>query len=293
MSRQLIAIAAAAAFALVPAICWAADEPAAEKSPTAGDVERRGVLFEKLDGNSDGQIAANEVPEEQRRLFYRLVRQGDANSDGKLSRAEFLKASGETSPTPDAKSNDARPNENRPGEGRPDTGPGARPLAGGPALGMAVFLALDTNGNGTLDAAEISASTASLKKLDKNSDGEISREELRQAVPPAVMESMRAGNAGAPGNPNPENAMKRLLTQYDKNNDGKFEKSELPPRMQEQFDELDRNHDGSLDEAEARAILPRLMRRMENGNPPRPENPERARLRSENPAEQKKAEGNQ
>lgn len=40
--------------------------------------------------NHDGQITADEVPEEQRRLFDRLVRRADKNGDGKLSREEFL-----------------------------------------------------------------------------------------------------------------------------------------------------------------------------------------------------------
>jgi Ca2+-binding EF-hand superfamily protein len=274
MRKHWIHALAIVAVVTFSAAARAADEPVAEKGGKKSE-ERRSELFDKLDANHDGQITADEVPEEQRRLFNRLLRQNDGDHDGKLSRAEFLGAKDDVPPA----NADAKSSENSPNDRRPEVTPGQRPLGGGMGpgqfgsgqfmMGIALLHALDTNGDGVLDASEIAAATASLKKLDTNSDGEISRDELRAAVPPAMMENLRAGlpgtGGGAPGG-NPEAAMARLMTQFDTNKDGKLEKSELPPRLQEQFDELDRNHDGSLDENETRAILPRLIRRMENGN---------------------------
>jgi len=43
--------------------------------------------------------------------------------------------------------------------------------------------ALDANGDGILDEKEIAGATAALKKLDKNQDGKIDREELRPTRP--------------------------------------------------------------------------------------------------------------
>jgi hypothetical protein len=45
--------------------------------------------------------------------------------------------------------------------------------------GNPIFASLDTNGDGTIDANEINNAPAALRKLDKNSDGKLTREELR------------------------------------------------------------------------------------------------------------------
>jgi hypothetical protein len=42
-----------------------------------------------------------------------------------------------------------------------------------------LFKALDVDGNGTIDASEIANASASLAKLDKNGDGNLTRDELR------------------------------------------------------------------------------------------------------------------
>ena len=47
-------------------------------------------LFDRLDANHDGAIAADEVSAENRSLFDRLLRRADANHDKSLSRDEFL-----------------------------------------------------------------------------------------------------------------------------------------------------------------------------------------------------------
>ncbi len=59
----------------------------ADDPPSSADRE---ALFKKLDGNSDGQLTSDEVPEEQQRLFKRMLRTSDKDSDGKLSHDEFL-----------------------------------------------------------------------------------------------------------------------------------------------------------------------------------------------------------
>ena len=45
--------------------------------------------------------------------------------------------------------------------------------------GNPIIAALDANGDGTIDATEISNAPAALRKLDKNGDGKLTREELR------------------------------------------------------------------------------------------------------------------
>jgi Ca2+-binding EF-hand superfamily protein len=167
-------------------------------------------------------------------------------------------------------------------------GDGMRPM-----VGAALFHALDTNNDGKLDAKEIAAASEVLKKL-ANASGEITREELLQSLPPGLGPGAGGGGrggfggifGGGAGGQNPNGALMsfdQILKALDKNGDGKLQKSELPPRLQDQFEQFDTNHDGVLDESEFKQILPRfarqLQQRAENrngGEPParRPMRPE-------------------
>ena len=53
-----------------------------------------------------------------------------------------------------------------------------------------IITVLDANEDGVIDAAEIAKASESLKKLDKNGDGKLTREEI---MPP------RPGGPGGPG----------------------------------------------------------------------------------------------
>ncbi|MGE3804390.1 MAG: EF-hand domain-containing protein [Gemmataceae bacterium] len=56
-----------------------------------------------------------------------------------------------------------------------------------------------------------------------------------------------------------------FIKRFDKNNDGKIDKSEAPERMAQFFDRIDANKDGKLDEKEVDQMLQRL--RQNAGNP--------------------------
>jgi hypothetical protein len=58
--------------------------------------------------------------------------------------------------------------------------------------------ALDTNRDGILDADEIKNATKALLKLDKNTDGQLTQDELRPARPPG------GRGPGGPGGPDRE-----------------------------------------------------------------------------------------
>jgi Ca2+-binding EF-hand superfamily protein len=257
------------------------------------------ALFDKLDANHDGQITADEVPDEQRRLFERLLRRADKNGDSKLSREEFISGMTEMEehgerPADRANAAGERPSEGRafgfggfgggPGGGGPAGGAfGGGAGGGGPLMGMALFHALDTNGDGKLDAKEIAAAPEVLKKL-ANANGEITRDELMKSMPGALaggfggggrFAGFAAGSTGGglaggagQGELNPDAIAKRFIQKFDKNGDGKLQKDELPHGLQQRFDELDTNHDGALDESELKAILPRLMRRLQEEQGP-------------------------
>jgi len=108
--------------------------------------------------------------------------------------------------------------------------------------------ALDLDGNGELSAEEIAKASESLKKLDKNGDGTISRDELR---PQFAGRGRRGGMDLAA----------RLMS-FDKNKDGKVTKDELPnERMAAIIERGDTNGDGALDKSEIEQLAERFQQR--------------------------------
>lgn|SRR6187402_1270609 len=108
-------------------------------------------------------------------------------------------------------------------------GPPARP----------VMLALDTDHDGSLSAAEISAAPVVLLTLDANHDGVLTAEEFLPKEPV--------------GGATPDEQVQRLMA-FDKNGDGELTKDELPERMQRLMDRADTDHNGHLTAVEIRAM---------------------------------------
>jgi Ca2+-binding EF-hand superfamily protein len=249
-----------------------ADEPA---------VPDAAALFAQLDLNKDGQISADEVPQEQRRLFERLVRSGDQNKDGKLAGDEFAKAlSGhsEKSDSPDSK---------RPEGGRPD--------ADNPRRAERLFKRLDANSDGKVVADEVPAERREmfvlmLKRGDKDGDGALSREEFLQVRPggekqPGNTEKTPDGE-NKPDAEKPPNLEKRpegrpgaeqLFRRMDRNGDGKVTTDEVPEERREFVSRLIKRVDKNCDDAmtaEEFAAAPfpgRPNGQAGAGRPPRPE----------------------
>ena len=121
-----------------------------------------------LDANHDGVIDADEIANASAALLTL-----DKNGDGILTTNEYLP------PVPkDAPADAPRP---------------PLPL---------ILKALDANGDGVIDAAEIANASAALKTLDKNGDGQLTRDEYLGKRPGPPPQDGPGGNEA--GGPPPE-----------------------------------------------------------------------------------------
>lgn len=192
-------------------------------------------LFKELDKNSDGQLSSDEVSEDRKRFFERLVRVGDKNSDGKLSGEEFQNAT----------KADDRPVDAPRGE---IGGPGGRPNPD------EMFKRLDANGDGKLTKDEIPerAKSSLAPIFERLGKDEITKEDFARAA-------RRAAGAGAPGGQNPEEFFNRL----DTNGDGKVTLDEVPERgkqmLERMLETLGRGKDGSISKEEFMATAARFQ----------------------------------
>lgn len=291
------------------------NQPQRGNRPAQG--ERRGggnpnELFSKLDANSDGKVTAEEVGEDQKRLFDRIVSLGDKDKDGQLTKEEF--AAG------------LRPQQGgdrpafRPGGDRPQIDPeqafsrmdsngdGKIELSELPEQRREFFERMmqfgDRNGDKALDLAEFkaiqnrgSATTATPQRgmdgrfgagfavfaaLDTNRDGSLSSEEVAAAT--SVLKKLDKNGDGKiegeelrPAGPTGQvgqGGSDRFLADIDKDKDGKISKDEAPERLKENFDRVDTNGDGFIDAAERRAMFARFQQRGE-GRPENNKRPER------------------
>jgi hypothetical protein len=129
----------------------------------------------------------------------------------------------------------------------PDGGPGGhRP----PPLPL--LLALDVNHDGVIDSNEIANASAELLTLDKNGDGQLTKDEYLPPRPP------EADNMGQGFRPPPSPLVKAL----DVNGDGIIDSNEIANASAELLT-LDKNGDGQLTPNEYRPPRPQGM-----GGPP-------------------------
>lgn len=195
-----------------------------ERRHEMGRDHRRGGPGGEADLNHDGYVSADEFAAYQRVEFLKA----DRNNDGKLDREEVLSIDGHggipRAPGPDFRSHNRGEGEFR----NPEQ----------------IFSNFDTNDDGRLDKTEIPDGMAPLfDRLDADGDGAITVEEFKKGRPERSQdgEHMRE-------------RMEQMMKRADANGDGKLQKDEMPPRLQEHFDELDADHDGGVTQEEFKAF---------------------------------------
>jgi len=154
-------------------------------------------LFTEYDRNHDGFLQREELPEELRANFDKV----DVNKDGKISPEELHRGMVYFQ------------RQRRPSD--------------------LVFVLVEMSDCDECCAGELQTAYDALRKLDRNHDGKIDAEELRQG-----REAMIAARVD------------RILKALDANKDGKISKDEARGMIREHFQQLDRNGDGYVDRQE-------------------------------------------
>jgi len=124
-------------------------------------------IVEALDANHDGVIDSNEIANASVAL-----KALDKNGDGKLTSDEFRPPHPNGPPGGPQGSQQDGSSTNQPG------GPGSgQPGGHHRPPPLPIVQALDANHDGVIDASEIANAPAALKTLDKNGDGQLTRDE--------------------------------------------------------------------------------------------------------------------
>ena len=186
-----------------------------------------GDVFDRLDKNSDGQLQVGEIDSEDERLFRRLLRLGDADEDGQISKEEFV---AET--TRDVR--DVAP-----------TGGRSSAFANRPQFSLEQLLTrLDRNKDSKLSKDETpERMRENFARIDQNSDGFIDGQELRR-----IGEAMRSRGGNDPsrspqGNPQFATMAARVFKERDTNEDGRISIDEVPQQRRAGFRRLLERHD--------------------------------------------------
>ncbi|HSQ62271.1 MAG TPA: hypothetical protein VLM85_03625 [Polyangiaceae bacterium] len=112
----------------------------------------------------------------------------------------------------------------------------------------AKFAKSDKNGDGALDATEVSPERwARIQVADANKDGKVTKAELEQARATGLLpRGKHHGKRGGFGSEHRQFDPQAMIQRFDKNGDGVLQASEVPERMRGFFDKADANKDGSL-----------------------------------------------
>jgi len=201
-----------------------------EPEPVQVSTSRGSANFDitTLDRNNDGFLAKDEVPKRAQERMQRLFDQyGDRIPVSVLQQIRPGQAPAAKTQMADRPMKSEQASE---GDGR---------------RAAEYFKRLDTNNDGTLDAAELKNAPERFRNLDRNKDGQITQDELRKA-------GMRSNGGpaskmtGSTKNAQPGQGSDQRFRRLDRNGDGELSDAEIPQPMRQIAKRLDGNGDGVI-----------------------------------------------
>ncbi|MDG2382491.1 MAG: hypothetical protein P8N76_12545 [Pirellulaceae bacterium] len=163
------------------------------------------------------------------------------------------------------------------GRGERGAGRGERGTREGRSM---IIIALDIDSDGEISSEELANAVAVLKKLDKNEDGKLTRDEFagenRRGGPRGNefggrpdgpgRERFQGPGRGGPGASRGAEFIERLM-EADTNDDGKLSQDELPERMRERADQIDSDGDGYVTKKELEEMIKARFSGGQSGRP--------------------------
>ena len=229
-------------------------------------------IFDQLDKNSDGRVAPDEIDEQQRQFFARVLQRGDRDEDRQLTREEFAAGVAD------------RENSLLAADNQIVRGSGDR---------ASLFERLDANQDGCLSKEELPPALQNrfrrnfdgpdgvrighrrhvaqiFEQLDTNKDGKLTPNEISQDAPrglarmfertgtdtltPADLAKRRRPDHTGPRGERGGRLTIERFDGMDTNGDGKLTADEVPQQVKSRFEHalqrLDRDDDGTISRKE-------------------------------------------